>query len=424
MVDAKLLILAIAAIFCTSVLGSSASDTREVIKLIHSIPVLGLSKKAQCGSWDNWYAKLHRQILLQPPRQQRLLVAMPNLSGLADRMVGLASVTLFGLLTNRAVQVGRRPGLPNFELVFGQPNVNWTRQDDSEWIVNPLRYLATERNYNSSVLSSKEYFGVNTIDNHQLQERLLTDQLDEVFGGKDVITVLISLNRGRTIRIFQKSPHVSQIQQMGLLPATTFGCIINFLFRPKPKIFVPLLPVLQRFKRAEGSLIIGIQIRAGDDQMFGRSAAADNVDHFEAYFNCASQIESFARLSSQPVVWFLVTDSLPLRKSAAAKYGDKLITSLDVPIEHSAKEESVCNGGRGDCSVSAAGFSAAAAEWWLLGATHYQVISVMSGYGRTAGMRSLNSNSIFSVGGGQGHVNCGLGQHTPLDNIANDWSGI
>lgn len=67
-----------------------------------------------------------------------------------------------------------------------------------------------------------------------------------------------------------------------------------------------------------------------------------NMSHFEAWFDCAAQVEASRRTSPQQrVLWYLTTDSVELRRQAKAKLGDKLVTSLDAPVAHTRAEWAV-----------------------------------------------------------------------------------
>lgn len=51
-------------------------------------------------------------------------------------------------------------------------------------------------------------------------------------------TTMISLNRGLTIQIYNENKmHRRKMNTMGLNAHNTFGCIVNYLFQPKPEIF-------------------------------------------------------------------------------------------------------------------------------------------------------------------------------------------
>lgn len=123
--------------------------------------------------------------------------------------------------------------------------------------------------------------------------------------------------------------------------------------------------------------------------------------------------------------WLLVTDSATLRKEAVAHYGEKFITNPHLKIEHSSKESSVCKGNQPNCQVSNEGFTTAAAEWWLLSYARYHVISLYSGFGRSAAFHSLYPHSIYTIqtAKAKSPVICER-TFTDLETLSYDWSGI
>ena len=62
------------------------------------------AKDRQCGSWQNGYIELHKDVLSgrKPPRYA---ISVPAPAGLSDRPVGAVSVFYNALLTNRAFQI-------------------------------------------------------------------------------------------------------------------------------------------------------------------------------------------------------------------------------------------------------------------------------------------------------------------------------
>ena len=74
----------------------SVADTR--------IGVTRKAKDGQCGSWQDGYVELHKDILSgkKPPRYA---ISVPAPAGLSDRLVGAVSVFYYALLTNRAFQI-------------------------------------------------------------------------------------------------------------------------------------------------------------------------------------------------------------------------------------------------------------------------------------------------------------------------------
>lgn len=332
------------------------------------------------------------------------------------------------MLTDRAFQIGYRQPLIPLETVFTSPNINWQRPKDDDWLLQPLRHDAAQRNYNSSVLESKEYFAVNTIDDWKLQDKFLRQKLQSILT-EDAQTVMAVLNRGKTIRIFENKYHSQQLQAYGLTPQTAFGCLVHYLFQPKPDIFTHLQEITQQVTetaRDSSTLLIGIQIRAGDNYLTRQDHSID-VQQYAAFFDCAQQIEQWAlpQTGATTAKWFLVSDSTHLRSQAVARFGkDKVITAGSISVEHSAKETSVCKSG--SCDVSSEGFQVAAAEWWLFSFARFHVISQYSGYGRSAAMLSFSENSIYTVPHKQQakRIECSAKSFTELGDLPYEWSGI
>ncbi len=82
----------------------------------------------------------------------------------------------------------------------------------------------------------------------------------------------------------------------------------------------------------------------------------------------------------------MISDSLQLRKQAAAALGDKLLTSLQAPVQHTRRR------GAGDEELAAA-FRTAAAEMWLYSLADYHIMTLQSGFGRW--VADLNHLSPF-----------------------------
>jgi hypothetical protein len=214
---------------------------------------------------------------------------------------------------------------------------------------------------------------------------------------------------------------------MGLSPHTAFGCLTNFMLVPKSSIFTPLAEQFLTMADLNPDILkISIQIRVGDATWSSPSSIEDgsaSLKHFHSFFACAKEIEEFAMAegSYKSVLWYLATESMPLRRAAAEHYGSKLITSLRATLEHSAKEGSVCTG---DCKVSQEGFTTAAAEWWMLGYAEYHVVSLNSGDGRSGAFRTLNKDMVYTVPHNNKPIKRNKNSATDLENIMYDWSGI
>jgi hypothetical protein len=395
-------------------------------------------------------------------------VFKPLFLGMADRILGFTSVFVFAMLSNRIFQIGKRFPLPDMEEVFVSPNINWSRSDSAEpdWIIEPLQHKAKARNYNSSILETKKYYAVNTIDDWKLQDKFLRQDISQILG-KEFQTTFIAMNRGKTIRVFENTHYQKQLAETGMNPSNCFGCVVEFLIQPKPSVFLSVYnefllmrdltasyyasysssPLIEEDKKKmkKNTLVIAIQIRTGDENLSNEQHTLQ-LSSYSAFFSCAKQIEDFVlhgsssssssaaedpltKVSYTQAKWFLVTDSLPLRKLALQEYGsDKLITNIQTKIEHSSKESSVCKEKPApvSCAVSKEGFATAAAEWWLMSYARYHVITGYSGYGRSAAMHSLYPNSIYTVNNGKFNaaLTCNNQSFTDLETLSYDWSGV
>lgn len=57
-----------------------------------------------------------------------------------------------------------------------------------------------------------------------------------------------------------------------------------------------------------------------------------------AFFACADEIERTRAYPGQKVVWYLISDSMNLRRDALKVYSHKLITSIDqIRVRHVAR---------------------------------------------------------------------------------------
>ena len=197
-------------------------------------------------------------------------------------------------------------------------------------------------------------------------------------------TIFMSMNRGKTVAILANPYHKNELLSLGFKPDTAFGCIINYLLHPKPEIFLPIADSFMQmsdFTRSDNLLKIAIQIRVGD--IVWSDGANDSIDihNYSPYFSCAKQIEYFVRkerqstgiVSSMQSLWYVVTDSLPLRRRiqqalSHSSTDREVVVDDGLVVEHSAKEIGVCKPNCGiNPTVSEEGFRTAAAEWWMMG---------------------------------------------------------
>ena len=238
-------------------------------------------------------------------------------------------------------------------------------------------------------LSPPGYLVVNAIG---AGEFLLMDETINRLDDGNFTELYVVSNRGRTISMFEKPSLKKKLSKLGLTKSSAFGCALRFLFRPRPEVFIPLLPTLDALT-LPGIIKIAIHIRTHDGVLvYGNKI---QFEQYRSYFRCAEQIENFATHSTnQKAIWVFFTDSIELRHKVLEKYGPhKVRVAIDVPVEHSAKEM-VCPF---ETCVTESGFNIAAAEWWSLGLADYHVVGIQGGYGKSAVMRTGRLNSTYLI---------------------------
>lgn len=99
--------------------------------------------------------------------------------------------------------------------------------------------------------------------------------------------------------------------------------------------------------------------------------------------------------------YYLISDSLHLRREAAEALGGKLLTSLEVPMQHSR-----WRGVSKDKVVGA--FRTAAAEMWLFALADYHIMSRRSGFGRIGSYMSGRWHQLYAVGYGKDDLGYGV----------------
>lgn len=86
----------------------------------------------------------------------------------------------------------------------------------------------------------------------------------------------------------------------------------------------------------------------------------------------------------------MISDSLQLRKQAAAALGGKLLTSLQAPVQHTRKV-------KGTEGEKVAVFRTAAAEMWLYSLADYHIMTTGSGFGRIGSYISGHWHQLYAV---------------------------
>jgi hypothetical protein len=138
------------------------------------------------------------------------------------------------------------------------------------------------------------------------------------------------------------------------------------------------------------ALKIGIQIRLGDASFASQHAPVSNFQMlvWEKFSTCAEQIQLLRSVPGQDVVWYIISDSLQVRRYASSVHGDKILAPIST-INHVSANQTL------DHSVKS--LETVVAEHWLFGMTDYQIITTRSGLGRSAALRTMKSGTIYSL---------------------------
>lgn len=406
---------------CAFIFLSSAGANQSVRDGARRI-ISDMKEKAEdrC-SYDKW-PKI-------PENGHRLVSRHPMHKGFADRMTGMATAYLFALLTNRTFYIEKAPGAVGFNefLDFEYP---WY-QPDLGFYPNSSQ---TDGSHEIDVVDKSWPKVWNVFIN-------ISDTRYE--------TIFIQSNRGAIRLILSEKRLQTRIAELGLdriKPADLFGCILNFIFQPKPRVFKNIDPIITAMDTLEDAqndtvcntktLRISIHIRLDDlflvnknvsDSRFGKFWKRANVTRF---FDCAKQIEAWALEDNctyrrDQVVWALFSDSEPVRKRAIEMYPDRIHVSQEKGLlAHFAEK---CTHSNISCGVSKKDRIAfSLAEWYLISLGDYFVLTERSGFGSTAALRGFKGDSIFVI---PTHVKpngvkCDRNDRVSFSKLSSKWAGI
>ena len=300
---------------------------------------------SECGNWQKHYTDLHKSIT-QGLSPKRFLVSVPLKGGLADTIIGIVSQFLFALLTERAFL---RLNLDFLDEVFVSPNINLNVS-----FVIPLLYQhmwnneCKEIKRNVVQFNNSNYYIMCATNNYTFMNHIYTATNFSTLpmDHRDIEVILFSSNRGRIISIFQNPFYRKTLLNYGLRPETCFACLFHYLFRIRNNTVCNTIScqnvksaLLQ--KKSEGVIIIGIQLRFPDitflsNSFFYRRRKVAFSFYTKHFFDCANQYATSLE-STQKYIFFLVSNSLLIRKIASRKYGKMLITDTTTMSSHTGK---------------------------------------------------------------------------------------
>ncbi len=248
-------------------------------------------------------------------------------------------------------------------------------------------------------------------------------------------TVILISHLGFTMGIYNHSSYKTRLSELGLTPYTTFGCLFDFLFQPKPEIFLsshyfhafqlltnqfylsPSNSSASSLEHRGKILKIGIHLRVGDRVLRGETLG-NQVRSYEGIFECAHQIEAFVLKKGEysRAVWYLISDSKEFRRHALEKYGSaKILTTIPSHLSHT-----------GHVNPPMHTLHAAAAEWWLYSLTDYRVISSFGGFAVSASSRLPFDKLTYRVDAQHAKqmIHCGEDDYRRESDMASELPGI
>ncbi|CAG8456345.1 3990_t:CDS:2 [Paraglomus brasilianum] len=345
----------------------TAEDKTKLAELRSEIAYADESADISCGSWQEKYTRLHEDMRegKRPPRFVSYVCdESSDCGGLADRLLGMSSTFIFALLTDRAFLAEWRTPIP-LEAIFESPNIDWGYDSSDpgavlkDLIPTPLDVVN---------------FSAQHIDRLFLHSNW-TIKYPEPF-------IKFHTNRGMVLRTFSSRIYAPQLNIMGLRPHTSFGCILDYLFRPSPPAmsFVAEYAALFTLPRI---FSVGIQIGTGEimnDYSVGNSRKY-SLHRYRNFFKCADELVETYAMPWQKVVYYLVTDSETLRNEAMTM--ENVIIS-GLPIGTKAEN------GPADPVHNAV------IENWILSKTNYRIISPGS-LGKLAALHSKTLHSTITI---------------------------
>mmetsp|Transcript_3272 Transcript_3272/g.3443 ORF Transcript_3272/g.3443 Transcript_3272/m.3443 type:complete len:418 (+) Transcript_3272:218-1471(+) len=384
-----------------------------------------------CGTWQKKYAQLHTDILQKniPPKY---LISIAGRCGVADNLSGLITQFLLALLTNRAFLRFSFDELIRLEDVYTSPYINWS----SPTLPNRLYGCMTapygpqkdewcrrlQRNPPKWPLMSLKTYPMHLTEYDH--EMFLNSNLKSYpIGKRGVPVLLVAGHKGRVWKTFTNTHHKTQLHEMGLHQENAFSCFYNYLFRLRSHICVESCQYISQqllTLSASRVVIIGIQIRVGDTVF--ENDKNTPFSSGSAHFQCADDI-AHSLAPHVSVKYYLVSDSLQLKREARKHYGERIITDISTPVVHTD-----CNNKADNCSISLVrrALSHSVSDLHLFSLAHIHIVTVNSGFGVLgAMMRNTKYHLLYSIDIVKKEKrHCRIGNEDDLNVLLMQWTGI
>lgn len=345
-------------------------------------PLLLRSSRHACGNWHSRYARLHARI--RQEKRGRYMFHQCD-EGQADCFAGMVSALYLAIISKRAFFTGKYSYQYFFEgrssghlsAAFEQPFIDWDIPPD----------LFRKRFHESA------HVMLQGMHASELSRRKIRKVYDMAMG-KEEDAITIFSNAGILHHLFEIPGFRMRMEErLGVSFEDAFGCALDFLFWPKNDFKYALEnEEILRSTVSKGNPVIGMHLRSGDAVFkTGRGLAKDFEEvrkMFRGAVNCVEDLQKHVVLQhGVQAILLILSDDMFVRRAMAQIFPDYVVVYNDVvKPEHTGPFQS--------SGISAQGLQTAAIEFWMFGATDYQITSKSSGFGRAAAARTLPSKPM------------------------------
>ena len=373
---------------------------------VHHHPHKVKSKSQQCGGWQPEYSAFHRNAVSSLSPSSRMLIFKTPNSGVADRLAGLLTGFYAALLSKRVFFLSDWWTWGNVHVrltdALERQHINWTL---------PLRFEDQVQRDNTSY-TMLDYINTDPLFSPKGDANKTRTDTELILSNLSSRIVFQS-NRANIYTLLKNPPPaLAAAKDLGVLPQNGVYCAFHYLFKPRPEV-VELLRPHVHVLHDDNIIKIGIHIRTGDHGFsFYTRLEVDSDPYYGKFFECAADIEKrilagkgagagaeqqqqqqTTTASAHPppspaprVVWYLISDNLALKQSAAKKYGDKLLWTTHEPMHIGINNDVNDLAKHGPQSVQIA-----VADVLSLSKCDYFVLSHDSGLGKIAALLSTHT---------------------------------
>lgn len=408
-----------------------------------------------CGKvWQTKYLQLHESILQgkTPIHAQNYVVSVPVKAGGADILLGMMSLFLYALLTNRAflhvklqteghhapvIEHAYQPATFNWESPEISPLLSyclWPPYDDS---MDKRSCDLTPRPFLPHHTHNSTYHSFFMVDSFE-QELFWEGDYRHIFGDENSAknVHLVASNRGNMYMAFFNPHHNRTLIGMGLHKETIFGCLYQYLFRPKSEVCQEegcrstfhQLQTIQKQRRllkkpnrdgysVWSTMIIAIQVRDLD------VTDIDNV-----WFQCANMLttEYQTRYHVEKVFYIFINPMRKIQLLAQETYGDRVLFPTGKVVERDTAD--VLRESEAKDPHSAAKKQAvidSVRDWEIMAQADVHVVSSRSGFGVVGAMSRVRHPADYRLYNVRDERrDCNIDHPDDLRVYVDQWSGL